>query len=246
MSTLLLFLLLCLPNDDFARGVQLRADREAAKQAFAEAARGYAEVWRQGDTSASNFSNWARAAELAGQRAEAIQAMRLGLRIHPTDWELKRDLLQLRELVGYPRDVNPPPLPAWSSRVGEADRYVLFLFSVILLLAGAVWWFTTRRAVAWWLIAPGLLGLVFVLVSTLMIQAELRQPVVSVIARPIILRTGNGPSYPARLPTPLNPGTEVRRLHERGGWVQVELDPGVVGWVPGGVLVQEEGSMSSQ
>jgi hypothetical protein len=239
MSTLLTLLLLLLPSDDFARGVQLRIDRESAKKAFAEAAQGYAEQWKNGDTSASNFTNWGRSAALAGQRPQAVLAFRLGLQVHPTDLQLKQSLIQLRELVGYPREVNPPPLPAWRSRLSDADRFVLFTFSLVLLLAGAVWYFTTRRAVAWWLIAPGLLGLIFVLIATLMIQAELRQPVVSVIATPVALRTGNGPSYPTRLPTNLNPGIEVRWLHERGGWVQVELDPGVVGWVPKSALLTE-------
>ena len=239
MSTLLLLLLTCLPSDDFARGVQQRSDRDAARQAFAAAALGYAQAWKDGDTSASNFTNWGRAAALAGQRPQAVQAFRLGLQVHPTDWELKRDLLQLRELVEYPREVSPPPLPVWRSRLSDADRFALFTVGVVLLLTGAVWYFTTRRAVAWWLIAPGVLGLILVSTATLMIQAELRQPVVTVVAAPVALRTGNGPSYPTRLPTTLNPGTEVRRLHERGGWVQVELDPGIVGWVPKSALLSE-------
>jgi hypothetical protein len=239
MSTLLTVLMLLLPSDDYARGVQQRSDRDAARQAFAAAALGYAEAWRNGDTSASNFTNWGRSSALAGQRPQAVEAFRLGLQVHPTDWELKRDLLQLRELVGYPREVNPPPLPTWRSRLSDADRFVLFTLNLVLLLTGAVWYFTTRRAVAWWMIAPGLLGLVFVLIATLMIQAELRQPVVSVIATPTVLRTGNGASFPARLPSTLNPGTEVRWLHERGGWVQVELDPSVLGWVPKTALLTE-------
>jgi hypothetical protein len=239
MSTLLLLLLICLPGDDFARGVQLRSDRDAARQAFAAATQGFAQAWRDGDISASNFTNWGRSAALAGQRTQAVQAFRLGLQQHPTDLQLKLDLLQLRDLVGYQREVNPPPLPAWRSRVSDTDRFVLFTMSLLLLLAGAVWYFTTRRAVAWWLIAPGLIGLIFVLIATLMIQAELRQPVVVVVSAPVALHTGNGPSFPTRLPSTLNPGTEVRWLHDRGGWVQVELDPGVVGWMPKSALLTE-------
>ncbi len=238
MTTLLVLLLTCLPSDDFAHGVQQRIDREAARRAFADAAQGYAEQWKNGDTSASNFSNWGRAAALAGQRPQAVYAFRLGLDQYPTDVELKRDLVQLRELIGYPRDVNPQPLQAWRSHVSEADRFVLFVFSMVLLLGGCCWFCTTRRAVAWWLIAPGLLGLLTVLLTTLMIQAELRQPVVSVLSAPVTLRTGNGPSYPPRLSTTLQPGTEVRLLHERGDWAQVELDPGVVGWLPKAAMFQ--------
>jgi hypothetical protein len=46
-----------------------------------------------------------------------------------------------------------------------------------------------------------------------------------------VLRTGNGPSYPARLDAPLPRGAEVRERARRGGWVQVELTGGAVGWV---------------
>ena len=49
------------------------------------------------------------------------------------------------------------------------------------------------------------------------------------------LRTGNGVSYPSRLTLPA--GAEVRERHRRGGWVQVELPGGGVGWVPASALL---------
>ena len=45
-------------------------------------------------------------------------------------------------------------------------------------------------------------------------------------------RTGNSSEYPPRLEHPLPAGVELRRLAERGGWVQVQLNGGPVGWVP--------------
>ena len=55
------------------------------------------------------------------------------------------------------------------------------------------------------------------------------EPVV-VTARDVPLRIGNGVDYPAKLDLPR--GCEVRRLYERGGWLQVETGGGAVGWVP--------------
>ncbi|MBX9582503.1 MAG: hypothetical protein K2X87_19535, partial [Gemmataceae bacterium] len=59
------------------------------------------------------------------------------------------------------------------------------------------------------------------------------RPVV-VVAVDTPLRTGNGGSYPPRdgFDRPLPKGAEARELTRRGGWVQVELTGGAVGWVP--------------
>ncbi|MBX9627085.1 MAG: hypothetical protein K2X82_25005, partial [Gemmataceae bacterium] len=57
------------------------------------------------------------------------------------------------------------------------------------------------------------------------------RPVV-VVSADTPLRAGNGDSYPARLDRPLPRGVEARELARRGGWVQVELAGGAVGWLP--------------
>ena len=45
------------------------------------------------------------------------------------------------------------------------------------------------------------------------------------------LRTGNGPSYPDRVTTPLARGAEAVVLFRRGDWCQIELPTGEVGWL---------------
>ena len=55
-----------------------------------------------------------------------------------------------------------------------------------------------------------------------------------VIARDgVLLRRGNGEVFPTRYETPVNRGVEGRLRFERGGWVQIELSGGEIGWVPG-------------
>ncbi len=55
---------------------------------------------------------------------------------------------------------------------------------------------------------------------------------VVVAADGVLLRKGNGKTYPARFPAALNRGVEARLLFERDGWLQVELAAGEVGWIP--------------
>jgi hypothetical protein len=55
----------------------------------------------------------------------------------------------------------------------------------------------------------------------------------------VVLRRGNGRSYPPRYPTPLNRGVEARRLFERGDWLQIELSGGEVGWVERAAILED-------
>ena len=48
----------------------------------------------------------------------------------------------------------------------------------------------------------------------------------------VLLRRGNGLTYPPRYETPVNRGAEARLLVERGDWLKVELAGGQSGWVP--------------
>ena len=56
----------------------------------------------------------------------------------------------------------------------------------------------------------------------------------------VLLRKGDGQTFPPRYETPVNRGVEARRLYERGGWVQIELSGGEVGWAPRGCLLIDE------
>ncbi|HTK75838.1 MAG TPA: hypothetical protein VL371_11315, partial [Gemmataceae bacterium] len=69
-------------------------------------------------------------------------------------------------------------------------------------------------------------------------QRDEATPVV-VLSRSEMLRTGNGTEYPPRLDVALPRGAEVRRRFERGGWYQVELSGGPVGWLPREAVVED-------
>jgi len=56
-----------------------------------------------------------------------------------------------------------------------------------------------------------------------------------VVAADAVLRKGNADAYPPRLEARLPPGPRPE-LARRGGWVQVELAGGAVGWLPEAVV----------
>ena len=98
-------------------------------------------------------------------------------------------------------------------------------------------WLMTRRG---WLLAAGGLALALVAVLAFLLVVEMQRArfeaehALVVIARDnVLLRKGNGDAYPPRYDTPVNHGVEARLLFARNGWLQIELNGGEVGWVPG-------------
>jgi hypothetical protein len=66
------------------------------------------------------------------------------------------------------------------------------------------------------------------------------RPIVVIAADGVLLRRGDGSLFPPRYDTPLNRGVEAELLFRRGGWLQIELSGGEVGWVELGKAVVEE------
>jgi hypothetical protein len=64
------------------------------------------------------------------------------------------------------------------------------------------------------------------------VHQEQQHPLVVIADDGVLLRKGNGLSYPPRYETPLNRGVEARLLVSRGDWLQIELEGGEIGWVP--------------
>jgi hypothetical protein len=62
-----------------------------------------------------------------------------------------------------------------------------------------------------------------------------------VVARETTLRRGNADAYPPRLGSRLPRGVEARKLNERGGWIQVRLAGGAIGWLPAFAIVSNVG-----
>ena len=167
---------------------------------------------------------------------EAIRAHRAALAARPWDAAVQTQLEALRRRVAHPDPpepslrTRPAPPAGLHHRVGPHHLLIASTVGSLLLAGGLV----ARRSVR----APRPVavagGLVLVACAAVAVTAPAADPG-RVIAEPTPLRTGNGASYPARLTLPA--GAEVRERHRRGGWVQVELPGGGVGWVPAASLL---------
>jgi hypothetical protein len=214
---------------------------------FREAAENYEIVCRR-DGATPYCLRWlGYSYHAAGDLPHAINAYRRGLHLDLADAKLHTALAYARAQVQYPPAPDLARLmqperdywPGWLS-LRHLGVYAFGLYFVACLTATR--WRMTRRC-RWLLAAAGALALAAVpaVGSAVLWQRERRDaatPVV-VVARDCPLRVGNGPNYPPRLDAPLPRGAEVRRLHERAGWLQVELASGIVGWLPRDAVVRD-------
>lgn len=221
------------PDAAFARGLELKEDAKAARPHLVEAARGYDAEWRGGNRSPVLATNRSRAHYLAGDLPGAILAARSGLKETPYDADLTSQLETLRSQVPYPADTRPKRAGGLRTRLSPWDLFVVAVMGVVAFVVGVARQFTTRD---WWALPALLVGVVLLALVGLagwqLQRVAAEQPEVLVLVRPTTLRKGNGDTYEPRLDTALPRGAEVVVRHRRGGWVQVELAGGVVGWVP--------------
>lgn len=233
----------------FREGTQLAAKApDKARHAFARAAALYEQLRQEGAANAELFTNQGNAYLLADDLPRAILAYRRGLRLQPNDLTLQRNLAHAREEVKYapPGTLGRPPIdhrPPWLPRLPEWSVWLVFGLYAAGCFAGVRWWMV-RRGV--WL-GGGITA--FVLASLLAAgvvyeqwddQRERERPLVVVADDGVLLRGGNGLTYPARFSTPLNRGVEARLLHDRGAWMHIELAGGEVGWVPAKYLLVDQ------
>jgi len=227
----------------FAEGAALRGDSEKARPKFARAAELYDTVWNRGARSSELALARARAHRLAGNLPRAIAALRDGLAAVPSARELQTELADARAAVAYPLEgtvgaqCRAREVFTVAARVSVAEAWVL---------AGALWFlacacaarFIMTRA-AGWLWTAGAWALVLAAFGVLWVhdaRARADRPA-HVLLADTVLRTGNAASFAERLDSPLPAGAEVRELSRRGGWAQVELPGGAVGWLPLSALV---------
>jgi hypothetical protein len=232
---LLAVLGLAQPDAAFHEGVELRHDATAARSKFIEAAKGYDAAWKSGDHTAVLAANRLRAHALAGDLPGAIAAAHGGLQVASHDVELRRDLETLRDAVAYPPGLRPEPITGWRSRISAWDLFIFTTICVLFIVIGLARRFTVRDG---WSLPVAGIGAVGMLLAMITVwqwnrekNREAERPLL-VLTRDTSLRKGNGDTHPPRLDAKLPRGAEVRELHRRGGWVQVEVASGAIGWIP--------------
>jgi hypothetical protein len=230
-------------EDAFAEGVRLRDEPEQARPLFRRSADLFEELRRRGAANPALFRDQGNACLLADDLPGAILAYRRGLRLAPNDHALQQLLAAAREQVVYAQPRDPfahPPAPSrppWLPRLPMVPG---------LLLGCAVYAFAWLSLTRWWMLRRGpwlSLGLGALAVTAFVVLAlaaeEVQErdrdarPLVVIAENGVLLRKGNGETYPRRHESPVNRGVEARLLFEQGnGWVQIELAGGETGWVP--------------
>jgi hypothetical protein len=253
----------------YQQGVASRNNALKAREEFAEAARWFDSYWyerrepndwgKQVTTTAGKWPafrtpglalNRGHAHFLAGNVPKAILAFHEGLALFPYDAELQQSLAAARGTIPYPDAIDPAerirPDPPRGVRNRVAPWDVLRFAAVCggLLAVGLAGRLTTRPnwagpvaalGGAGWLVTAGVL-----VAMHREKAADAAEPVAVVAADGVTLRKGNGESYPPRVEARLPRGAEVRVVGRRGGWVQVKLPGGAVGWLPEGVVLTSD------
>lgn len=225
----------------FAEGVESRADSERAEAAFARAASAYDELWAQGHRTPELALNRGRAHRLAGNLPRSIAALHDGLAGARFDRSLQTELDDARARVLFPLEGElatqgkVPRVYTVSSRMSPLDAWLLGGLLWLLACAGVARFLMTRGGVwlAWvavWLCALAALGALWV--HDARERGRHESLPLLVVSQDVVLRKGNATEYPPRLEPALPKGAEVRELARRGGWVQVQLPGGAVGWLP--------------
>jgi hypothetical protein len=230
----------------FREGTRLRDQPEEARRSFRQSADAYETLRRHGAANAALFRNHGNACLLADDLPGAILAYRRGLRCDPNDRVLRNSLEQARARVAYPASeaLGRPaldPLPPWLPRPSQTllAGLALFLYS-LGWLALTRWWMTRGGNWLWLMVtALGVAAVVGAAWGVGQWQAgdEVRHPLVVIASDGVLVRRGNGATYPPRYETPVNRGVEAQLLFDRGKWLKVELAGGESGWVPRGAVI---------
>jgi hypothetical protein len=241
----------------FAEGVARRDDPDAARPHFETAAAYFDELRGRGASNPALYLDLGNASFLAGDLPRAVLAYRRGLRLAPADAGLRAALERARGVVNYADGGDFGRL-----RVDPRRRWLLAVPPGLAFVAAAVFYLAGWAALTRWRIvrrgrwlAVGLLALAAaagcaapVAEAARVFRAESGRPLVVIVDDGVLLRKGDGLTYPPRYPTPVNRGVEARLLHERGEWLQIELSGHEVGWIPReyALVDAEEGTPYSQ
>jgi hypothetical protein len=225
----------------FAEGVALRDDSAKARPAFARAAASYDVLWNQGHRTPELALDRARAHRLAGNLPKCIAALHDGLAVARFSRPLQVELEDARAAVQFPLEgdlaaqCKPKPMSGVGTRMSPADAWFLVGGVWLIACAGAVRFAMTRNVL--WLVFAGLCVAGLLTLGGFWLNDERRRerdeslPLL-VLTEDAMLRKGNAEAYPPRVEPTLPKGAEVRELTRRGGWVQVQIPGGAIGWLP--------------
>lgn len=223
-------------------GMQAARDPRLARTHFEQATAIYDRLWESGDHGPDLAGERAKAHYLTGRPDRAIHALRQGLSEHPHHRDLQRWLQSIRDQIPLPQGtplqlaLKARPLPGKLMGLDYTSGMILVLLlslvASVMLIARITW----DRGGWLGISAVAMFGGTLSLLlddSDCQARKEWTRPCYIVPPGGCELHTGNSTEYPRRFETRIPTGVELFILHERGGWYQVELPDGSVGWVRG-------------
>jgi hypothetical protein len=226
---------------DFREGIDRLRSVAESRRLFGQAAQGFQELHKQGVRSPALYRALGNAEALAGRLPQAIWAYHCGLQLDANDRALRTHLDYARSLINYPAGSRGRPgadiWPLWLHRPTSGQWLALALAAYGLTWIAGGWWYVQRRTLSL-VVTLGFFTVAVAAGSGHLLaagQAEYDRdhPLVIVAAERTTLHKGNGTSYPLHDDMPrLPPGLEARRLHQRGGWLHVQVSTGELGWLP--------------
>lgn len=232
--------LLAKAEQAFHQGVV--SDLDESRRFYIQAAGQFEELRQRGIANPDLYRNQGNAYLLAGDLPRAIVAYHRGLRLSPNDEELRANLTYCRDQVVYPASGNlgRPPVdhwPPWLPRPTMGSLFFVTLIAYSLFWIGITAWWATRRNELMTLAVIALVVSLLGGAGLMWLDRESRHdhdhPLVVIAKDGVLLRRGNGLSYPTVAEQPLNQGVEARLRFYKGDWIQIELAGGEVGWMPG-------------
>jgi hypothetical protein len=223
--------LLAQAESAFAEGVAQRDRGHRGSDEFRRAAQAWEQLREQGASSTMLLVQIGDAWQLSGDLPRAILNYRRAEQLAPEDRVVRRRLAQARDLVVYQPGTESrridDSLPRWmtSGRL----RWLALLLCAGASLSLVRWWMVRK---GYWLWTGLLCVVLFVFASWELASGRTPGQLVVVAQDGVLLRQGDGESYPAWSEWGLNVGVEAELLHRRGDWVQIALVNGEVGWIP--------------
>ncbi|MGF1583573.1 MAG: hypothetical protein ACFCD0_30005 [Gemmataceae bacterium] len=238
--------LLARAEKQFQLGVESRSYPKQSQAHFKKAAKAYWKLYQSDVRNPELLLNLGKAEILADRLPQAILAWRLGTELAPGDARLKKQLEWARNQVNYspiaqarPETTEWPPWLLWPT----APRLLLVcLFVYVFSLMALTRWVMKRKSSHFVFGIVSVSVVLALLTASLLVQEanqrRLGTPVVVIVEKTIVVRLGNGDSYPEvpGLPKAYR-GMEAKLLFERSGWLQVEFPNEEVGWVRKGDVI---------
>lgn len=212
-------------RDYYNQGLSLRENPTKAVALFKQAAASFEKC--EGHVSASPvyFREWAAAELLAGKSVHSLLVCRKGLRLFSCDPQL----LKIRAWIEQDLTLKSPErLDVFAGSGSKNFFMAVGVFNLLGWLLVFLGHGNSRRMGI--LLVCGCLILAFLMLEKSN-SSKGNNMLAIVSEKSVLLKTGDGYSYPDHVGPPLKQGTELKVIENHDDWFLVETTSGKIGWI---------------